>query len=155
MAQRPVRLLAESRVLSGKNRKISVKTHRHDEQVCDIDDKHKNALPAVESLCYDCGNCGNERNKNGNGEVEIYVLCRNREFAAVYEGTDRKNQCRVDDVCTDNIADGHRGLFFNHGGYRSGKFGERRADSHDCNADDSLRNTPRRGNVAAVVDEEL
>lgn len=98
-----------------EKREIPFESYRDYKQICDINQKHNDTLPAAELLADDSRYGGNKRNENGNGKIEVYILKRNGEFAAVNKRADGENQRCIDNIRAYYIADGHGGLLLDNG----------------------------------------
>ena len=66
--------------------KIPAEPCHDNDQVCRVDHKQDDTLPATEFLMNDGRYKGNERNKNSYREVQIDILRGDRKIAAVDKG---------------------------------------------------------------------
>ena len=96
-----------------------------------------------------------QRHAEADGHIQYIRLPADGKAALGHEGAYRQNERKVDDVCTDDIADGHRGFLLADGSQGRYKLRQRGADGDHGNADYRSGNAEQRRKLAAVGYEKL
>ncbi len=100
------------------------------DKVCDVDCEKRKALPAFKFGSNDHGDHRDTADQKAGGKIQSSGRgCNGKRFSGKGHA-DRQNQCEVNNVCPENIADRQRGLLFDNGGYGSDKFRQRGAHSY-------------------------